>query len=339
VRVALVYLDALKDGGYPRDIRWLAGALARRCETIWVVASDGDVTDGLGDAIAINPRDAVRLRPDVAHSMGMLVPAQLFLHRALRARANVISPLGHLMDEHLARGRKKTTYLRAIRLLLPRRLSVHLFSEQERAGAARWIGNRPMHIAPAGIFLAPSDGDTRDGDYLLFLGRNDVRQKGIDLLLEGYTTAVGRGLELPLLIAGNSHGDSDAMIDRLAHGLQVERLGPVDDAEKWRLFRGARALAFLSRWDGPPRPIREALAVGTPVIVSPGTNMAELVVDFAAGASAAHRHEIAAALLAAADPQQVDRWRHGAVRMREALSWDTVAAEYASMYESALARR
>jgi glycosyltransferase involved in cell wall biosynthesis len=337
VRVALVYLDALKAGGYPRDVRWLAGALSRRCESVWVVANDGGVRDGLGGALPVRPHDALRLRPDVAHAMGVLIPAQIVLHRALRARTNVMSPFGQLMDEHLARGRNKTMYLRAARLLLPPRLTIHLFSEQERPGAARWLGHRPMRVAPVGVFPAPPDSDRRTGDYVLFFGRNDVHQKGIDLLLDAYRAAVEHGFKLPLLVAGNSHGDSDATIARLAEGLEVKRLGAVDEAEKWRLLGGARTLVFLSRWDGPPRPVREALAVGTPVIVSPGTNMGELVAQFSAGEVVTDRSEITAALLGAARPGQIDQWRAGAARMRDALSWDVVAGDYESIYADALA--
>jgi hypothetical protein len=66
------------------------------------------------------------------------------------------------------------------------------------------------------------------------------------------------------VIAGAEHGRSAARLAQLAadHSVVTDVRGRVD-VEKWRVIKGARALVFLSRWDGPPRPVREAVAVGT----------------------------------------------------------------------------
>ncbi len=96
-------------------------------------------------------------------------------------------------------------------------------------------------------------------------------QKGIDWLIGAFGVARRQGLRWQLVIAGAPWRDSERRIARLIArsgvGGAVSHVGSVDEHAKWWLLRNALCLVFPSRWDGPPRPIREALSVGTPVIV------------------------------------------------------------------------
>lgn len=225
---------------------------------------------------------------------------------------------------------------------------MHVFSAAERSGLRRHLGDVPSFEASLGVFPLGSMGRSpgveavwAHGDYLLFFGRNDVYQKGIDRLLEAYAAAVRGGIRLQLLIAGAALGSSVGLVESLVTRLglkdRVTILGEVDEPTKWALLRGARALVFLSRWDGPPRPIREALSVGTPVIVSHGTNLADLVSRSGAGVGVeSGREAVTAALLQAEDEQVVTRWRRGVPGLRESLDWDRVVDSYLDGYRSAL---
>ena len=258
------------------------------------------------------------------------------------------------MRAHLARRWwKKIPYVLWWRArLVGKSVALHVFSEAELP-VLRWILRRaPVFRAPLGIFpppegrtsSAPASGGNRRSPAegpVLFLGRNDVSQKGIDHLLRGFARALARGFCTPLVIAGRPWGDSHVQIRRLCAELgiegQVSVLGEVDEDTKWELLRRARCLAFLSRWDGPPRPVREALSVGTPVIVSHGTNMADLVASEGAGAAVPEQVDaIADALLATNDAACVAAWRDGALRLAERLAWPRVARCYLRGYESVL---
>lgn len=360
MRVALVYRDALQKGGYPRDARWLAGSLAARGASVSLVAERGDETDGLtADVRCVELHAAPRAGSwDVVHHLfGIFIPGQVEVARALQTRVHVVSPGAHLMRAHLARRWwKKIPYLAWWRAaLIGKPLALHVFSDAELP-ATRWLVRRaPVFRAPLGVFpppdgrnsSAPVSGETdhrpADGP-VLFLGRNDVQQKGIDLLLRGFARAVERGLRAPLLIAGRPWADSAAQISRhcaqLRIGGRVSVLGETDEGTKWDLLRRARCLAFLSRWDGPPRPIREALSVGTPAIVSWATNMGQLIEEAAAGRAVELEEEaIASALVATESAELVSRWRLGARRLSEALAWPRVADRYIEGYEAALGGR
>jgi glycosyltransferase involved in cell wall biosynthesis len=360
MKVALVYRDALQGGGYPRDVRWLVGSLAAVGASVTLVAKPGDETDGLTDGVRWVEFGAAA-RPgqwDVVHHLfGIFIPGQIEVARGLPGRVHVVSPGAHLMRAHLSRRWwKKIPYLLWWRARLAGKpVAIHVFSEAELP-VVRWILRRaPVFQAPLGVFPTPegrtppvpATGAIDRGlaeDYVLFLGRNDIFQKGIDLLLRGFASAVVRGFRRPLVIAGRPWGDSCTQIHRLCVQLgikdRVSVLGEVGEGTKWELLRRARCLAFLSRWDGPPRPIRESLAAGTPVIVSHGTNMADLVVEEGAGAAVPGEPDvIAEALLASEDPAGLAAWRQGARRLAERLAWPRVAACYLRGYESVLLGR
>jgi glycosyltransferase involved in cell wall biosynthesis len=356
MKLGLLYLDALQDGGYPRDVRWLAGALAESGLTVRLVARAGIARDGLGSATVIGPDDFRTFAGDLdlVHLWTYFMPDQLRLfRRSWKSRPYVISPAGHLMAPHLRRRWwKKVPYvygLAPIFAMTKERHFAHFFSKDEADRRARRLLQATGQFeASLGVFPPPPAvqarfGGDRLGDYLLFLGRNDIYQKGLDVLLAGYAEAVERGLELPLRIAGQSYDGSATALRRMVSELhlagRVELMGEVRESDKWDLLANARCIVFLSRWDGPPRPVREAIAVGTPSIVSAGTNLAGIVRDTGAGASVdLTRRDVARGLLRSADEATAASWREGVARARQALRWPVVADQYRLGYERTLER-
>jgi glycosyltransferase involved in cell wall biosynthesis len=345
LRIALVYSDGLQEGGYPRDIRGLVDGLQRGGTNAALVAVPGQHSDGLPTDAVLMARQAQSVNWDVIHHFGLFIPSQWRVTFRLRGRALVVSPAAQLMGWHLRRRAwKKLPYAYALKLALQRRRPVvHVFSDRELPGVRRYLRPRATFQAGLGVWPAPSDDGSLllEEPGLLFLGRNDVFQKGIDLLLGGYAQAVRAGLDLPLTICGRPEGRNDAIIRATVAQLglagKVFMIGEVTEKEKWSLLRRARCLVFLSRWDGPPRPVREAIAVGTPVIVSGETNMGELVSQARAGrVLSLNRHEVSQALVEAADPAMVAAWRSGVKNLRDALDWTLVAGEYRKGYEMAL---
>jgi glycosyltransferase involved in cell wall biosynthesis len=97
--------------------------------------------------------------------------------------------------------------------------------------------------------------------YFLAVGALEPR-KAPELLVRAYTAARARGLTARLVFAGEG---------RLAGALAadgVTALGRVGDAELDGLYRGAVALVMPSLLEGYGLPVREALARGTPAVVS-----------------------------------------------------------------------
>ena len=315
-----------------------------------LVARPGTARDGLDSTKLVSPTDfySVASEADLVHVWAVFLPEQHRLCRGLwDTKPFVISPIAHLMTPHLRRRWwKKLPYLMSLRPTVRNKVA-HLFSAAERPGAARWLRPSSQFEASVGLFPAPLGslgGNPARSNFILFLGRNDVYQKGIDILLRGYASGVASGLELPLVIAGRPEADSGYVIRRMISKLglegKVDLLGDVSETEKDQLLAGARCLTFLSRWDGPPRPVREALALGTPVIVSPGTNLGEIVTNFSAGTRVEPTpHDVGKALLKTQDDGTVRSWREGVSLLQKTLTWDFVAHQYTHGYALALESR
>lgn len=351
VKIALLYLDALRSGGYPRDVRWLASEFSDLGHEVVLIAREGKETDGLRGVGVVRPERFRSLYStvDLVHTWGLFLPAQIGVEwvsrRKTRIVPTVVSPLAQLMPLHLGRSVwKKVPYLALLRPALRGVKPVaHFFSEEEYWASVHYL-QPPAHFeATLGLFPPPGGATASEavGDYLLFFGRNDITQKGIDVLVEGYRLARRQGLELPLVVAGHPDKRSIGYWKKVKRDRElsshVELLGEVPDEERSRLLVNARSLVFPSRWDGPPRPIREAIALGTPVIVTNGTNMGQLVESHSAGELVAlEATSISEGLIKAADKDEARVWREGAKKLREALSWDRVALEYLRGYEMTL---
>ncbi len=123
--------------------------------------------------------------------------------------------------------------------------------------------------------------------YLLFMGRIHVK-KGCDLLLEAFARRLA---ELPpdvdLVIAGPDQIGWVAELKTLARKLGIaERIhwpGMLTGARKWSALRGAEAFVLPSHQENFGIVVAEAMACGTPVLISDKVNIWREVVAAQAG--------------------------------------------------------
>ena len=147
-------------------------------------------------------------------------------------------------------------------------------------------------IAPHGVDLevfhpglAPP-ADMRGRPYVLFVGVLHPR-KGLPALREAMAALIAGGLEHALVVVGGPAGDradpgglaADALAELPgAPGRLVHREGG-GDGELAGLMAGASALCLPSLHEGFGLPALEAMACGTPVVVSDRGSLPELVAD------------------------------------------------------------
>lgn len=124
--------------------------------------------------------------------------------------------------------------------------------------------------------------------HAVFVGRIDIYQKGIDVLLDAcgrIKEEIRKGSFL-LTIYGPK------IIDYERVNSQIESLGIEDfvrlggeilGAEKEQVLLDADLFVLTSRFEGHPMGLIEALAYGLPVLVSPGSNMADEITRENAG--------------------------------------------------------
>jgi glycosyltransferase involved in cell wall biosynthesis len=128
---------------------------------------------------------------------------------------------------------------------------------------------KPNFVHPAPL---PGPGG---GGYALFAGRLNP-EKGINTVLEAWKSA---GKVLPLKLVGDGPCAEQVKAAVVASPA-VEWLGRRSPEEVMELMRRAEFLVFPSEWyEGMPRTIIEAFAVGTPVIAANIGAAASMVSD------------------------------------------------------------
>ena len=179
-------------------------------------------------------------------------------------------------------------------------------------------------------------GRPKGHGYVLFFGRLDVFQKGLDLLLEGFELYCRNNpAGLNLIIAGRSWNASGewlrARIASMWCSHRIVFLGETTDHQKFDLMRGARALIYPSRFDGPPRPLRDAIASGVFVLASRQSNIYPDLEKYRLGRFFdANRVAVSEAIKVAEIATESPTPGLG----RSLLAWDRVAERYADMYRT-----
>lgn len=135
----------------------------------------------------------------------------------------------------------------------------------------------------------PRDADSSisliDGDYFLFVGSLEKR-KNLVRLVEAYSTARRRqGLTFPKLVLAGKEGFGGEEVVNAIRKLNVQDsvipLGECSDKALQKLYSRAKALVYVSLYEGFGFPILEAMARGIPVITAARSAMSEISADAA----------------------------------------------------------
>jgi glycosyltransferase involved in cell wall biosynthesis len=135
-------------------------------------------------------------------------------------------------------------------------------------GTKRKVGRKGIVVVPAGINSEIiTEEETEEDDYIIYVGRLSIKNKGLDTLLKAMEQLKGARL----IIAGR--GRDEERLKEMARGLNVEFLGFVDEKKKMELLRRAKLFVLPSRFEGWGIVVLEAGAAGTAAVVS---NLEEL---------------------------------------------------------------
>ncbi|HWQ52566.1 MAG TPA: glycosyltransferase [Bryobacteraceae bacterium] len=166
------------------------------------------------------------------------------------------------------------------RLVKPRRLVLHVTSEEEAVESVRRYPGVATAIIPNGVEIPETVLHPESAGRLrmVFLGRIH-QKKGIENLLDA-CEALGGVIDWSLTIAGT--GDPAyvqsiaARIDRLGLAHKVRMIGAAVGEAKRRLFENADLMVTPSFTENFAIVVAEALAHGVPVLASRGTPWHEL---------------------------------------------------------------
>jgi len=171
-------------------------------------------------------------------------------------------------------------------------------AEKQLAEESFWLHRWTPYVVPYGAKGPTGDPETmkqiffdqcpqvNGRRYLLFLGRIH-RKKGCDLLVDAFAKLAADDPELHLVMAGPDQQQWSAELQQTALkagiAARIHWPGMITGDAKWGAFYGAEAFILPSHQENFGIAVAEAMACGTPVLLSDKVNIAEEIANDGAG--------------------------------------------------------
>jgi glycosyltransferase involved in cell wall biosynthesis len=246
----------------------------------------------------------------------------------------------------------RASYAFVLPRLLPRVRAVITVSEFTRQRAIEQFGLNPdrVHAIPLGVDhsrFTPSSSAAIEsvktdlgipGRYILFLGALSGR-KNVARLFQAWQIAQSRlDDDIELAIAGgigSSHIFDGTILPVLPPRTRL--VGRVSDAQLPALLSGASLFAFPSLYEGFGLPPLEAMACGTPVLVSNITSLPEVVGAAARQVNPLSVEDIAEGLVEVlSNDSQLKALSQAGLKQAQSFNWDNTAAKTLEVFENIL---
>jgi glycogen synthase len=193
-------------------------------------------------------------------------------------------------------------------------------------------------IVPEGVSDEYLKIKKKNPKHILYLGRYNIDQKGIDLLLQAFAK-VAKQIPYPLIMAG--HGPDVDKIQQLIKSLKLKKnihfTGSAYGNKKKRLLSEALFVVFPSRNEGFPLFALEALAAGLPIISFDIPALSWLDKNVSLKAKPYNIKEYSKLLLkASTSPSLIEKMGNNSRKLAKNYTWDNVVNKYESFFQSVL---
>jgi len=305
---------------------------------------------GLASARAMS---SIIAKSSVVHVHGLWRPMLYIATRiaTFNGIPYVISPHGMLDPWSLQQSRlsKKLALFLGWRKVLHKAAFIHMLNSDEAALASSLALHSPTVIIPNGIFpeqfsCLPEAGEFHriypklDGRcYVIFLGRLHMK-KGLDYLADAFSIVAMAAPGIDLVVAGPDGGaqrDFEARIKRLGLSDRVHLVGALYGREKLAALHDATCFCLPSRQEGFSVAIVEAMACGTPVVISRNCHFPEVAEAGAGDVVSLDAGDIAQAILKmvlSRDFRQRACWAARDLALSR-FTWPSIASLTAAAYE------
>jgi glycosyltransferase involved in cell wall biosynthesis len=294
--------------------------------------------------------------PDIVNIHGLYVPFQTALARLFIKEGwiYIVSSRGSFAQyaQHKKFFKKWLGNKLFLKPFIANAMAIHALCQNEAEDVRRFYPKAKIIIAPNGVDVnicsknlgvlaeeETSKEELFENKCLIlgFIGRIDVYHKGLDILLSAFKIIQETAsIKIKLVLVGPFHSQGDEkkiriLIQSLKLPSSVILIGPKIGDEKYALLSSFDIFIHTSRFEGLPNAVLEAMACAKPVIVTPGTNMKELVIQSCGGwVCDCDPNSVASAVLAAVrDKKEITRKGEAARKfIFEHLTWDKVAFNY-----------
>jgi glycosyltransferase involved in cell wall biosynthesis len=283
---------------------------------------------------------------DVVHIHAVFSHASLAASNACRRRRvpYVVRPLGTLDPWSLQQKplRKRVLWHLGVQRMLEDAAAIHYTTASERRLAESALSLQRGIVIPLGVDDALFERRPGRGrsPYVLMLGRLHPK-KGIELLVDVFLEGTAELPDWRLLIAGDGEAEYVRAVrdhvERVDADGRVTFSGWLHGAAKATALAEAALLALPSRQENFGMVVAEALACGTPVLVSTHVNLAdEIAVANAGWVVSLDRQALRATLsdILGNESERERRGQAGRALAMTSFKWRGVAVEVSKLYES-----
>jgi glycosyltransferase involved in cell wall biosynthesis len=295
-------------------------------------------------------------RIDIVHTqMPFVYPTQAAARVAIAQRTPLFYSQRGVFDPSRLRfrGVKKSIYIRLVERPIMRRATGLVALTTEEVSSFQSLGVKtPIHLVPNGVDVTQFRRSPRPGSLddfgiapadkvILFMARLH-ELKGPDLVVEAFIAIARRHRDAVLVLAGN---DEQNLVPRLRARMAEQNLtarfiipGMVTGERKLDLLARADLFVLPSVGEGLSMAVLEALASGTPAIITRECNLA-IVGDARAGAVVARSTENVADAISTflSDRAMLEEAKERAFALaRDHFSWTPILDRLEAIYASAL---
>jgi glycosyltransferase involved in cell wall biosynthesis len=238
-------------------------------------------------------------KPDIINFHDTYIPFETALARIIMDAGwpYIFTPRGGLtrLAQNIKFFKKKLGNLTFFDNFINNAKAMHALCDSEASDIRYYYPQAKVFVVPNGIdedlfslvskLKIAKRAPGADKDLIIFfMGRIDVYHKGLDLLVLALKMLQEKGLarHIKLLITGPFYRQADeCTMRRLTNSLKfpdnLEFTGPAYGQKKWELLMACDVFVHTSRFEGMPTAVLEAMALGKPCIVTPGTNVQEII--------------------------------------------------------------
>jgi glycosyltransferase involved in cell wall biosynthesis len=289
---------------------------------------------------------------DVAHIHALFSPISSMAATVARQQGlpYVLRPLGTLDPADLQKKRQlKQLYAAALeKRNLAGAAAVHFTTDQEAKISERFGVQTKDWVFPLGVVLPETEevnlrdrhNIPADRPIILFMSRID-KKKGLDLLIPALEKLVTEGQEFAFVLAGGNpqEPEYEAQIQQqIADSVIADRahvIGFVSGSDKTAWLKTADISVLPSYYENFGIAVAEAMAVGTPVVISDQVHIWEDVKQAQAGWICGCNVESLAQSLRESLQDSVERKQRGIHAQELVLqkySWDAIATQMMTAY-------
>lgn len=211
------------------------------------------------------------------------------------------------------------------------------YSRVDLTKALSMNSNLNYRIIPQGVGIEYFRVKLGKPKHILFLGRFDIAQKGIDLLLFSYAKVKDR-IIYPLVIAG--HGPDEKKIRNLIKDLdlgnKVKMVGPAYGVKKFQLISNAFFVAFPSKHEEISLWALEALASGLPLVIFDIPEFSWASSEVVLKAEPFNVEDYGSQLVRATDAVLINEMSRLARKFARKYDWEEVTDNFVSFFEFVL---